>query len=58
MAPLALFAKNDITFGCPFLISLKTGVTMSAFNVSVSIALKYSRDAQFIIILLLINYLK
>ena len=51
IAPLALFAKNDMTLGFPFLISLKKGVTTLALNVLVLTALKYSTEAQFIKIL-------
>ena len=48
IAPLALFAKKDMTLGFPFLISLKTGVTTLALNVLVLTDLKYSTEAQFI----------
>ena len=51
IAPLDLFAKKDMTLGFPFLISLKTGVTTLALNVLVLTALKYSTEAQFIMML-------
>ena len=51
--PLAFLAKNDIMRGLPFLISLNTGVTISAFKSWLSMELKYSTDAQLIIVLVL-----
>ena len=51
--PLAFLAKNDMIRGLPFLISLNTGVTISAFKSWLSMELKYSTDAQLIIVLVL-----
>ena len=51
IAPLAFFAKKDMILGLPFLISLKTGVTTLAFNIFILTALKYSTEAQFIMML-------
>ena len=51
--PLAFLAKNDIMRALPFLISLNTGVTISAFKSWLSMELKYSTDAQLIIVLVL-----
>ena len=51
--PLAFLAKNDIMRGLPFLISLNTGVTISAFKSWLSMELKYSTDAQLIIVFVL-----
>ena len=47
--PLAFLAKNDTIRGLPFLISLNAGVTTWDFNELLSIDLKYSTEAQFII---------
>ena len=51
--PLALLAKKDIIFILPSLSSLNCGVITSAFNTGRSMDLKYSTDAQLIIILFL-----
>ena len=47
--PLAFLAKNDMIRSLPFLISLNTGVTISAFKSSLSMELKYSTDAQLLL---------
>ena len=58
--PLAFLAKNDMIRGLSFLISLNTGVTISAFKSWLSMELKYSTDAKLIIFLVLwpLSYLE